>query len=148
MPIADLQGGDGYYHPATEEEIVLLIRYGRDHGKQVRAHGSRHSVPEAIGTDSPNAVEHWSDGPPIDTDQINIALDKYQQGLAWDRERKQVTVQSGIRLGVGAHEPQFAGGPYHEEGTFFKWLFDHGLAWNDTGGISHQAVAGFLCMGS
>src|SRR5437870_12457202 len=143
MGILNLKGEDGYFHPTTEGEIVLLVRYGRDNGKQVRAHGSRHSVREAIGADTPHIAENWAEGPAIDDTQINIKLDQYQKVLSWDDALKRVTVQSGIRLGVKDHEAQYVGGPYHEDDTFFKWLNEHGWAWNDTGGISHQAVAGF-----
>jgi D-arabinono-1,4-lactone oxidase len=148
MDATNLKGSDGYYYPSSEEEIVALIRYGRDNKKQVRAHGSRHSVRESIGTDTPYPTYNWAEGPQIDDDQVNIKLDKYRQIVSWDDQKKRVTVQSGIRLGVADHQTHFAGGPYYEEGTFFKWLNDHGWAWNDTGGISHQAVAGFLTTGS
>src|SRR5436309_14277792 len=113
MSIFHIKGDDGFYHPETEGEIVLLVHYARDNHKQIRAHGSRHSVPEAIGADTPYPAENWAEGPPIDEEQINIKLDKYRKILSWDDDRKRVTVQSGIRLGVADHDAQYAGGPYH-----------------------------------
>ena len=42
---------DGFYHPATEQDVIDLIHEARNTGRVLRVKGSGHSVPQAIYPD-------------------------------------------------------------------------------------------------
>ena len=47
---------DGYYHPASEDEVAALIRMAGEKGLQLRVRGALHSVPAAIAADRFNGA--------------------------------------------------------------------------------------------
>ncbi len=123
-PIAP--GPDGCYHPSTVEQVAAMNKYATTHGNQLRVWGSRHSVPAAIGTSA--------------TDGFNVILD---QMTAVSVSGGSVTVQAGCHLGEDPRDPQST-----VQNSLLGQLAAQGLGLADTGGITHQTVAGFLATGS
>ena len=136
--MATLQrGADGFYHPATEDEIRSLIEHAAQEGLKIRVRGSGHSVDAAIYTgDFPR--------PPDDSRDINIFLDK-MRGLTFDDANMQVTAQAGCHLTADPTDP--TGTSTVESGLFYQ-IDQKGWALPVTGGVSHQTVAGFISTGS
>src|ERR1700682_4018816 len=67
--------------PASEEELVAIIKRAAARGEQVKVIGSGHSFTD-IGC----------------TDGCLIKLDRYNQVLAVDRENATITAQAGITI--------------------------------------------------
>ena len=65
--------------------------------------------------------------------------------VEFDDENMQVTALAGCHLGVDPEDPS---GTSTRENSLFRQLEEHGWALPDTGGITHQTVAGFLSTGS
>ena len=155
---------DGCYHPATEEEIVDLVRYARASRKQLRVFGSSHSVFRAIVTDN-------FAGKNTPEDELQLVLDRYQ-GIGTPRPDPEhpgmmlIEVEAGCHLGLSPCRITQAriepGGPsvtdvrapspWHsgswEESLNYQLHHRYGLALPDLGGITHQTVSGFLATGS
>jgi FAD binding domain-containing protein/D-arabinono-1,4-lactone oxidase len=129
-PITKVPSWVALEHPETEEELVRLVQQARARGVQLRVRGSLHSVGKAIFTD-----EH--------DQNINVQLDRYNRILCWDEERRQVTVQAGIHLGLDPLNPASTW-----ENSLNLQLQERGWALPDLGGITHQTVGGFLSTGS
>jgi FAD-linked oxidoreductase len=72
-----------YHQPASEEELVALVRDAASQNKQLRVVGAGHS---------------WNDS--VCTDQWLVNLDRYGQLLSLDRDGLTVTAQAGMRLEV------------------------------------------------
>lgn len=99
-----------YYQPETEEELIELIK---SHD-QIRMVGSGHSW---------SAVNY--------TEGIQINLDHYNKILEIDREKKQITVQAGIKMK-----------------QLNKVLAQNGLALKNQGSIDQQSIAGAISTGT
>ncbi|HVV88094.1 MAG TPA: D-arabinono-1,4-lactone oxidase [Kofleriaceae bacterium] len=96
--------------PRSVEELQEVVRAAR----KVRAVGAAHS---------------WS--PAIVTDDTLVSLERMRRPIALDRERRQVTVEGGMRLReLNAH------------------LDRHGLALASLGSIDTQSVAGVIATGT
>ncbi|MFZ5891069.1 MAG: FAD-binding protein [Myxococcota bacterium] len=128
-------GADGYYHPATEEELVELVKWAHEKKLQLRVRGARHTYPAAaIDTD------HGPGGLPR---EISVQLDHYRD-LEWvDRARGIVRAQGGCHLALDPYDPQST-----LENSLLYQLDAAGFALDTLGGITHQTVAGFLSTGS
>jgi FAD/FMN-containing dehydrogenase len=126
------RAADGLYHPASEEELVALVRVAQRDGRQLRVRGAGHSPEASIGTDTFDGVE--------------ISLDRYRQWWVVDEQRRLVEVQAGIHLGRDAHHP--SGTATLRASLLFQLWNERGWALSGTGGISHQTVSGFLSTGS
>jgi hypothetical protein len=155
-----VQGKDGCYHPRSEEEIVSLVRKMRDLGGKIRVVGTGHSVWEAI-------VPEGFD-PSAPTNEILLCLDKYARILSFRDDPQNpgcalVEVEAGCHLGespghpiANALSPTASRDPRTPNITHASsWeeslnyaLQQRGYALADLGGISHQAVGGFLSTGS
>jgi L-gulono-1,4-lactone dehydrogenase len=96
--------------PRDVEELARVVR----EAKHVRAVGAAHS---------------WS--PAIVTDDTLVSLDRMRGVLVLDRERKQVTVQGGMRLR-----------------ELNAYLHANGLALANLGSIDAQSVAGVIATGT
>lgn len=131
------RGGDNFYHPAAEEDLVALVRLARARGSQLRVRGSAHSVPGAIYTDGA------ARGAP-DNRHIDVMLDRYI-GVTFDDARRQVTAQAGCHLGLDPRDPTRTSRWEH---SLLAQLEARGWALPDLGGVAHQTVAGFLATGS
>ena len=132
------RGADGFYHPASLDEVRALIRLANQKGLQLRARGSMHSVRDAILTDG---FKDGKDPGP----NINIQLDK-MTGVRFNDASSRTMVEAGCHLGDDPLDPKST----LENG--FLYQLDHhtpqGGALDDLGGITHQTVSGFLSTGS
>ncbi|MDO9020687.1 MAG: FAD-binding protein [Deltaproteobacteria bacterium] len=131
------RGDDGYYHPASEDDLVALVRLARSFGGQLRVRGAAHSVPAAIATDrGPRAAP--------DARHVDVMLDRYVR-VTFDDERRQVTAQAGCHLG---HDPRDPTRTSRWENSLLAQLDARAWALPDLGGVTHQTVAGFFATGS
>jgi L-gulonolactone oxidase len=96
------------HHPATEDELAAIVKQAGADGLPVKAVGAGHSFTDIAVTDG-----HL------------IVLDRYDQVLAVDTSRYQVTVQAGITLERLNLE-----------------LDQRGLAMPNLGDIAYQSIAG------
>lgn len=105
---------EGIYYPNTEQEIVGIVNKASKEGKKVRLMGATHS---------------WS--ALIETTDFLVSLDNYNNILDVNKEKKQVTVQAGIRLK-----------------DLNPLLWQQGLSLSNLGTISEQSVAGATATGT
>ena len=141
-------GTDGFYHPASEAEVIALIQHARANGLQVRGRGATHSVAWSIYTDPvsgtpPNRTLEQT--PPSGDDAINLAFDQ-MRALDWiDESAGVIEAEPGINLGW---DPQDPFGASTLENSLLHQIFVKGWAVNTLGGITHQTLAGFTATGS
>jgi D-arabinono-1,4-lactone oxidase len=145
--MAPAKGADGFYHPASEEELVALVKLAHGEGRQLRVRGAAHSVSHAIYPDPvdalPNRVEQQA---PPGGDNLSVMLDRYRGWRVKDEERRLVEADAGIHLGPDPSDPK-------KEATLetsLLWQLYDKRKWtlSDTGGITHQTVSGFTATGS
>jgi hypothetical protein len=138
---------DGFHHPASEAEIVALVKSAHAHGLQLRVRGAAHSVSHAIYTDPaglpPDRV--GVQAPPAGPN-LNLMLDRYRGWRVIDEERKLVEVDAGIHLGADPSDP--TGTATLETSLLWQLATQKGWTLEDTGGITHQTVSGFTATGS
>lgn len=103
-----------FFQPSTETEIVEIIKKASTAKAKVRLVGATHS---------------WS--ALIQSPDYLVNLDNYNRLLHVDEEKKQVTVQAGIRL----YELNLA-------------LWKHGLSMSNLGTITQQSIAGAISTGT
>ena len=139
-------GSDGFYHPASEADVIALVKYARENSLQIRGRGSTHSVAWSIYTDPkdgspPNRTLQQSPPP----GEINMAFDQ-MRGLDWiDEAGGVVEAEPGINLGWDTQDPF---GVSTLENSLLHQIFEKGWAVNTLGGITHQTMAGFTATGS
>ena len=138
---------DGFYHPASEDELVCLVKLAYREGRELRVRGAAHSVAHAVYTDPlgdfPNHVNQESPPP---GDNLNVMLDRYRSWSVRDEERRLVEAQAGINLGADPSDPK---GTATLEASLLWQLWDQkGWTLGATGGITHQTVSGFTATGS
>jgi hypothetical protein len=135
---------DGYHHPASEEELVELVKTAYREGRRLRVRGAAHSVSDAIYTKpvGPNRVSRQK--PPAG-DDFNVMLDRYRGWRVKDEARKLVEVEAGMHLGADPSDPT---GTAKLESSLLYLLAGKGWSLFDTGGITHQTVSGFTATGS
>jgi FAD/FMN-containing dehydrogenase len=126
---------DGFYHPATEDQIIELVRLARARRCALRVRGSAHSIPAAIHTDA------HLDGRAL---AIDVMLDRFRR-VEIDEVRGIAVVEAGCHLGI---DPQDPTGTSTWEGSLLAQLDARGWALPDLGGVTHQTVSGFLLTGS
>ena len=131
----ELDYSDDFHHPASEEELVALVRNAGKRRCELRVRGSGHSIAPAIYTDA------LVDGR---TGSIDVMLDRYTS-IDFDDARRQVTVQAGCHLGLDPRDPT---GTSTWESSLLAALDARGWALPDLGGVTHQTVSGFLMTGS
>jgi D-arabinono-1,4-lactone oxidase len=126
----------GLFHPQNEDEIIKIVKYASKNKKQVRVRGSNHSYPPSIYTD--NYLKN-----PFNDGEVNIILDRYTQVLEVDTEKREITAQAGIHLGLDPQDPlsKFSNSLAYTASI-------HGWALPMTGGITHQNLGGFMLTGS
>jgi D-arabinono-1,4-lactone oxidase len=138
---------DGFYHPASEDDLVCLVTKACREGRELRVRGSAHSVSHAIYTDPlatlPNQVNQQAPPP---GDNLNVMLDRYISFRVIDRERRLVECDAGIHL--GPHPGPLSGPRTLENSLLYQLWHDYGLTLSETGGISYQTVSGFTATGS
>jgi L-gulonolactone oxidase len=98
------------YMPKTEDELQQIVSYARANNMRIKAVGSGHSF-TAIAL----------------AEEIIIDLSNYDEIVAIDKDKKTVTVQSGIQLSKLNRE-----------------LYKNGLAMQNLGDIAYQTIAGAI----
>jgi FAD/FMN-containing dehydrogenase len=135
---------DGYHHPASEEELVELVKTAYRKGRRLRVRGAAHSVSDAIYTkaDGRNRVSRQK---PPRGDDFNVMLDRYRAFDVKDEGRRLVEVQGGIHLGADPSDPTDTSSL---QSSLLYQLAQKGWSLSNTGGITHQTVTGFTATGS
>ncbi|MGH6786375.1 MAG: hypothetical protein ACREBO_06055 [Novosphingobium sp.] len=141
------RAADGFFHPASEAEVIALVDYARANKLQLRARGATHSVAFSIYTDPVDGVppnQTLEQSPPAGPN-LDLALDK-MIALTWiDEAAGLVEVEAGCHLGYDPSDPF---GASTLANSFLHQAFEKGWAVNIVGGITHQTVSGFTAMGS
>jgi D-arabinono-1,4-lactone oxidase len=141
------RGTDGFYHPASEEELACLVKKAYHEGRGLRVRGAAHSVSHAIYTEPlagmRNHVEQQSPPP---GDNLNVMLDRYISFRVVDHEQKLVECDAGIHLGNDPSDPTHTS--TLENSLLYQLFTQYGWTLGDTGGITHQTVSGFTATGS
>lgn len=141
------KGADGFYHPASEEELVALVKKANHEGLQLRVRGAVHSVACAIYTDPAYADEnHVGNQNPPPGDNLNVMLDQYRGFRVIDEEKMLVQADAGINLGFNPSDPTHTS--TLENSLLYQLWNDYNWTLSDLGGITHQTVSGFLATGS
>jgi hypothetical protein len=136
---------DGFHHPASEAELVELVRTANREGRRLRVRGAAHSVSHAIysGSEGPNRANQQAPAP---GGGIDVMLDRYREWEVVDEARKLVRAQAGIHLGADPSDPAGTAGPgtglLSQLAEQKRWTLDL------TGGITHQTLSGFTGTGS
>src|SRR4051794_11838726 len=102
----DSPGADGFHHPASEEELVRLVRTAYAEGRQLRVRGAVHSLSQVVYADpiadEPNRVGRQTPPP---GDNVAVMLDRYRGWRVKDESRKLVEADAGIHLGDDPSDP-------------------------------------------
>ena len=140
------RGPDGFHHPASEDELVALVRAAYGEGRRLRVRGAAHSISHAIYADpvaTPNNVDQrYSPA----GEGIDVMLDRYRSWTVKDEQRKLVEADAGIRLGPDPSDP--SGAATLEDSLLCQLARTKGWSLSNTGGVTHQTVSGFLSTGS
>ena len=141
------RGSDGFYHPASEDELVCLVKKAYAEGRGLRVRGAAHSVSHAIYTEPLSAlVNHVEQQSPPPGDNLNLMLDRYISFRVVDPERKLVECDAGIHLGLDPSDPTHTS--TLQNSLLYQLFTQYGWTLGDTGGITHQTVSGFTATGS
>jgi microsomal dipeptidase-like Zn-dependent dipeptidase len=142
-----LAAPDGYHHPASEDELIALVKVAVQEGRQLRVRGAAHSVSHAIYADGVEAIPNtvsWQTPPP--GDNIEVMLDRYRGWRVIDEANRLVAAEAGIHLGPDPSDPT---GTASVEASLLYQLWDQkGWMLSNLGGITHQTVSGFTATGS
>jgi hypothetical protein len=138
---------DGFHHPATEQELVDLVKAAYREGRGLRVRGSAHSVSHAVYTD-PHAelANRVNQQAPPPGDNINVMLDRYRGWRVKDEARKLVEADAGIHLGADPGDP--TGTATLDASLLAQLAGEKGWTLSDTGGITRQTISGFTATGS
>lgn len=141
------QGPDGYYHPASEEELRALVAHAYERWLPLRVRGSGHSVAQAIYT-----TGFAGEGRPPEG-SIDVMLDQYIAVTITpdplDPSHAIAEVDAGCHLGRDPYDP--TGTSTWKNSLNYQLqtaIPGRSYALSDLGGISHQTVSGFLATGS
>lgn len=124
-----------YQLPESVDDVIALVKTTGLQNTHLRIRGAGHSIPPTFETDV---------FPPGNKPGINVMLSK-MNNVVFDDAKMQVTVDAGCHLGLDPFDP--TGISTLENSLCYK-LWKHGWAVPDLGGITHQAVGGFLSTGS
>ena len=137
------RGKDGYFHPANEEQLRALVQHASEQGTQLRVRGAQHSFAPAIYTNG-----YDGNGVPPGG-AMDVMLDLYRNVIitpdANDPSHALVEVEAGCNLGKNPYDPTHSS--TWENSLDYK-LQAAGYALEDTGGITHQTISGFMSTGS
>ncbi|MDX6804831.1 D-arabinono-1,4-lactone oxidase [Terrihabitans rhizophilus] len=100
--------------PRSEEEVQQVVRAARKLGLPIRASGAGHSNPAVVPTSG-----------------VHIDFDAFNNVVSVDREKLQVTVQPGMRVG-----------------DVSRYLRTQGMSLNNQGDIDTQSIAGAIVTGT
>ncbi len=138
---------DGFHHPASEPELVELVKAAYREGRQLRVRGAAHSPCDAVYTDPAGTrPDRVSVQMPPPGPNFNLMLDRYRGWRVRDEGRKLVEADAGIHLGADPSDP--TGTATLETSLLWQLATKKGWSLQDTGGITHQTVSGFTATGS
>jgi hypothetical protein len=138
---------DGFHHPATEDELVDVVKLAYQEGRSLRVRGAAHSISHAIYADPLTGLSNRvSVQSPPAGDNVNVMLDRYRGWRVKDEARKLVEADAGIHLGADPSDP--TGTATLEASLLAQLASQKGWTLFDTGGITHQTVSGFTATGS
>jgi D-arabinono-1,4-lactone oxidase len=138
---------DGFHHPASEDELVELVRLANREGRSLRVRGAAHSISHAIYADPLTALTNRvSVQSPAAGDNVNVMLDRYRGWRVKDAARRLVEADAGIHLGADPSDP--TGSATFDTSLLGQLARQRGWTLFDTGGITHQTVSGFTATGS
>src|SRR5688572_14664220 len=135
------RGRDGFYHPASVDEVRELVLEARARGVNLRVRGSGHSVAASIRSDPRPASRPECGGMTVMLDRMRAVVIEPER----DDEHAIVQVEGGCNLGLDPYDPS---GTSTWENSLSVQLHRAGWALEALGGISHQTIAGFLMTGS
>ncbi|MCE0558515.1 D-arabinono-1,4-lactone oxidase [Motilimonas sp. E26] len=138
----------GLYHPASNDDVIALVNFAREHKKSVRTCGAAHSQSWAIYTDAamlqPNVTNQSP--PEVNSNEINIILDQMMQVELINPSLNIVRAQAGVHLG---YDPSDITGQSSEQNSLLYQLWhNYKLTVSELGGITHQTLGGFISTGS
>jgi hypothetical protein len=138
---------DGFHHPASERELVELVKAAYREGRQLRVRGAAHSVSHAIYTDPARSLpDRVSVQTPPPGPNLNLMLDRYRGWRVRDEGRRLVEAEAGIHLGADPSDP--TGTATLQTSLLWQLATEKSWSLQDTGGITHQTVSGFTATGS
>jgi hypothetical protein len=139
--------GDGFHHPASEDELADLVKRAYREGRSLRVRGAAHSISHAIYTDPLTSLSNRvnQQSPPAGAN-VNVMLDRYRGWRVKDEARKLVEADAGIHLGADPSDP--TGGATLDASLLSQLASEKGWTLFDTGGVTHQTVSGFTATGS
>src|ERR1700741_4355115 len=141
------KGSDGFYHPASEDELVCLVKKAYHEGRELRVPGAAHSVSHAIYTDPlATLVNHVDQQSPPPGDNLNVMLDQYISFRVVDHALMRVECDAGTHLGLDPSDPTHTS--TLENSLLYQLFHDYGWTLGDTGGVPHQNGGGFTATGS
>ena len=142
------KAADGFYHPASESQLVALVKFAFHEGRQLRVRGAAHSVSRAIYCDpagtAPNHVGQQTPSP--GGTGVDVMLDGYRAWRVIDDQRRLVEADAGMNLGADPSDP--TGTATLQKSLLWQLATTKGWTLSDTGGITHQTVSGFTATGS
>jgi D-arabinono-1,4-lactone oxidase len=134
---------DGFHHPASEAELVELVKTANREGRHLRVRGAAHSVSHAIYSETAGENRVNQHTPPPG-DGIDVMLDRYRGWQVRDEGRKLVEAQAGIHIGADPSEP----GATLDQSLLKQLAEEKRWTIDLTGGITHQTISGFTGTGS
>ena len=138
---------DGFYHPASEDELVQLVKLAYAEGRQLRVRGAVHSSSHVVYADPlASLVNRVSYQTPPPGDNIQVMLDRYRGWRVKDEARKLVEADAGIHLGEDPSDPTATA--TLESSLLWQLWKEKGWTLSDLGGVTHQTVSGFTSTGS
>lgn len=135
------RGRDGFYHPASVEDVQELAAVANRQGVPLRVRGSGHSPKRAIHGD-----RYTGEGaPPADAIEVVLEQMKSVRFVEEHDDHAIVEVEAGCHLGRDPYDITKTS----TWGNSFNHQIDQkGWALDGLGGISHQTIAGFMLTGS
>ena len=145
--IAPAVADDGFYHPASEDELVALVQMANGQGRLIRVRGAAHSISHSIYADPyGDLVNRVSWQTPPSEANVNVMLDRYRGWRVKDESRKLVEADAGIHLGADPSDPTNTA--TLETSLLHQLWQSKGWSFSNLGGITHQTVSGFTATGS
>lgn len=140
---------DNLYRPATEADVIELVRHAHANYRKIRICGSGHSVLQAIVTDGFDAESSTTSDPNV----LNVGLERLNS-VNFERMIDPSNPRGGLvevaRVGGGLFIGPDPLGPdvATERPNLIAYLRARRKALCVVGGITHQSVAGFMSTGS
>ncbi len=147
MEIKDIEvfkiGQHEYLLPASNEEVMLIVKTAAQSNQKIVMRGSAHSMPLVETTEA-------------QSNTILVMLAKMNKITEFDKDTGIVTVQAGCHLGLDPNDPTkistIENSLVYQIDPFDikkgKRTVSPGWALPDLGGISHQMIGGFMATGS